>query len=104
MQFENITKLEGHHAEVWCLAMSKEGNFIVSGSHDRSIRVWERTSEQLFIEEERDRELETMMEQDFDTENERERTTKDKVWRHLISLFLSRCFVSPSFFFFCLLC
>jgi U3 small nucleolar RNA-associated protein 12 len=49
-KFELLLTLEGHHAEVWCLANSSRGNFIVTGSHDRSIRRWDRTEEQLFIE------------------------------------------------------
>lgn len=38
-------KLEGHHGEIWALAVGKFGNFVVTGSHDRSIRVWEKTEE-----------------------------------------------------------
>ena len=49
-KFELLLTLEGHHAEVWCLAVSSRGDFIVTGSHDRSIRRWDRTEEQLFIE------------------------------------------------------
>lgn len=49
-KFELLLTLEGHHAEVWCLAISSRGDFIVTGSHDRSIRRWDRTEEQLFIE------------------------------------------------------
>jgi len=55
-------KLEGHHGEVWSLAVSSLGDFVVSAGHDRSIRVWERTEEQLFLEEEREKELETLFE------------------------------------------
>lgn len=40
-------KLEGHHGEVWALAVAKNGSFIVSGSHDRSLRIWEKTDEQV---------------------------------------------------------
>lgn len=47
---ELLLTLEGHHAEVWCLAMSNRGDFIVTGSHDRSIRRWDRTEEPFFIE------------------------------------------------------
>ncbi|RUP50042.1 WD40-repeat-containing domain protein [Jimgerdemannia flammicorona] len=61
-KFENIMKLDGHHGEVWALAIAKHGSFVVSGSHDRSIRVWERTEEQLFLEEEREKELEELYE------------------------------------------
>ncbi|PBL02509.1 WD-repeat-containing protein [Armillaria gallica] len=61
-KFENIQKLEGHHREVWALALSHHGNFVVTGSHDKSIRVWEKLDEPLFLEEERERELEDMYE------------------------------------------
>ncbi|KAG9299604.1 hypothetical protein G9A89_020775 [Geosiphon pyriformis] len=59
---ENIMNLEGHHGEVWTLAISKKGDFVVSASHDRSIRVWEQTDEPLFLEEEREKELEKLYE------------------------------------------
>ncbi|RRT69785.1 hypothetical protein B296_00013074 [Ensete ventricosum] len=49
-KFELLLTLEGHHAEVWCLAVSNRGDFIVTGSHDRSIRRWDRTEEPFFIE------------------------------------------------------
>lgn len=42
LQFEQIQKLEGHHGEVWALAVSHEGEFVVTGSHDKSIRIWEK--------------------------------------------------------------
>ncbi|KAK0468320.1 WD40-repeat-containing domain protein [Desarmillaria tabescens] len=61
-KFENIQKLEGHHREVWALALSHHGNFVVTGSHDKSIRVWEKLDEPLFLEEEREKELENMYE------------------------------------------
>ncbi|RCH92927.1 hypothetical protein CU097_009534 [Rhizopus azygosporus] len=35
-KFENIMKLEGHHA--------------VTGSHDMPVRIWKKTEEQLFLE------------------------------------------------------
>lgn len=40
-----IQKMDGHHGEVWAIAVSNQGKFVVSGSHDRSIRVWEKTEE-----------------------------------------------------------
>ncbi|KAJ7499020.1 WD-repeat-containing protein [Mycena latifolia] len=61
-KFENIQKLDGHHGEVWALALSHHGNFVVTGSHDKSIRVWEKLDEPLFLEEERERELENIYE------------------------------------------
>jgi U3 small nucleolar RNA-associated protein 12 len=57
-KFENIQKLSGHHGEIWALAMSRSGDFIVSASHDKSIRIWQQTDEPLFLEEEREKEME----------------------------------------------
>ncbi|WRT69934.1 uncharacterized protein IL334_006925 [Kwoniella shivajii] len=59
-KFELIQKLEGHHGEIWALATSHNGQFVVTGSHDKSIRIWEKTEEPLFLEEEREREIEAM--------------------------------------------
>ncbi|KAF8897438.1 WD40-repeat-containing domain protein [Infundibulicybe gibba] len=61
-KFENIQQLHGHHGEVWALALSHQGNFVVTGSHDKSIRVWEKLDEPLFLEEEREHELENLYE------------------------------------------
>ncbi|KAF5100063.1 hypothetical protein D0Z00_001400 [Geotrichum galactomycetum] len=61
-KFENIQKLEGHQSDVWSLAVAHSGDFIVTGSHDKSIRVWVRTDEPLFLEEEREKELEELYE------------------------------------------
>lgn len=77
-KFEQIQRLDGHHGEIWALAVSKTGEFLVSASHDKSIRVWEQTDEQIFLEEERDKELEelyqstltTSLEQDEDKDEE----------------------------------
>jgi U3 small nucleolar RNA-associated protein 12 len=38
-QFENIQKLNGHHGEIWAMVVSNSGKFVVTGSHDKSIRV-----------------------------------------------------------------
>lgn len=65
-KFELLLTLEGHHAEVWCLAISNHGDFIVTGSHDRSIRRWDRTEEPFFIEEEREKRLDSMFESGLD--------------------------------------
>lgn len=42
-------KLQGHHGEVWALAIAKHGSFVVTGSHDRSLRIWEKTDEQVIF-------------------------------------------------------
>ncbi|KAI8820199.1 WD40-repeat-containing domain protein [Fimicolochytrium jonesii] len=67
--FELIMTLGGtagggaqHHGEVWALAVAKYGNFVVTGAHDRSIRVWEKTDDQFMLEEEREKEMEEMYE------------------------------------------
>jgi len=49
-KFELLLTLEGHHADVWGLAISSRGDFLVTGSHDRSLRRWDRTEEPFFIE------------------------------------------------------
>jgi U3 small nucleolar RNA-associated protein 12 len=57
-RFEQILILNGHFAEVSSLAISRTGAFVVTGGMDRQIRVWERTKDMVFLEEERERELE----------------------------------------------
>ena len=71
-KFEQIQKLEGHHGEIWALVVSRTGEFFVSASHDKSIRVWEQTDEQIFLEEEREKELEELYESTLTTSLEQE--------------------------------
>lgn len=59
-KFEQIQKLQGHHGEIWSLAMSRSGEFIVTASADKSIRIWQQTDEQIFLSEEREKELEEL--------------------------------------------
>ncbi|KAL9106440.1 MAG: hypothetical protein Q9227_008528 [Pyrenula ochraceoflavens] len=61
-KFEQIQKLNGHHGEIWALAVAHSGDFIISASHDKSMRVWSQTDEQIFLEEEREKELEDLYE------------------------------------------
>ncbi|KAJ9651311.1 beta transducin [Neophaeococcomyces mojaviensis] len=61
-KFEQIQKLEGHHGEIWALAIAHSGQFIATASHDKSIRIWQQTDEQIFLEEEREKELEELYE------------------------------------------
>ncbi|KAM6479750.1 WD40 repeat-like protein [Trichoderma sp. SZMC 28011] len=61
-KFEQIQRLDGHHGEIWSIAMSHSGNFLVTASHDKSIRVWDETDEQIFLEEEREKEMEELYE------------------------------------------
>ena len=71
-KFEQIQKLQGHHGEIWALAVSRTGEFLVSASHDKSIRVWKQTDEQIFLEEEREKELEELYENTLTTSIEQE--------------------------------
>jgi U3 small nucleolar RNA-associated protein 12 len=59
-KFDCIQKLEGHHSDVLALATSHKGRFVITASTDKSIRVWEKTDEPLFIQEQRERELEQL--------------------------------------------
>ena len=61
-KFECIQKLPAHQSEVWCMAISRNGLFMCSTSHDHSIRLWSATSDQVFLEEEREKELDEMYE------------------------------------------
>ncbi len=69
-KFENITKLDGHHGEIWALAVGKYGNVVITGSNDRSIRIWLKTDEALFLEEEREKEMQEMIDSQMDLDDE----------------------------------
>ena len=62
-KFQCIQKLAAHQSEVWALAIAGDASFVVSSSHDRSIRVWKETDDQVFLEEEREKELEEQYEE-----------------------------------------
>ena len=61
-KFEQIQRLEGHHGEVWAMVVGRTGEMVVSASHDKSIRFWEVGDDLVFLEEERERELEAVYE------------------------------------------
>lgn len=61
-KFDCIQKLNAHQSEVWCIAVSPDGRTLVSTSHDHSIRVWQETDDQVFLEEEKEREMEEQYE------------------------------------------
>ncbi|KAK0716995.1 hypothetical protein B0T26DRAFT_707991 [Lasiosphaeria miniovina] len=76
-KFEQIQRIDGHHGEIWALAVSHHGRFLVSASHDKSIRVWEETDEQIFLEEEREKEIEELYENTLTTSLENDPDTED---------------------------
>lgn len=55
--------------KVWALEVSADGSFVLSGGHDRSLRVWRRTDEMVFLEEEREKELEGLFEAELDRDD-----------------------------------
>lgn len=61
--FEHIQTLEGHQREVWCIDVSSTGEFVATSSHDKSVRIWERTDETLVLEDERETAREQQYEQ-----------------------------------------
>lgn len=61
-KFECIQKLSAHQSEIWSIAISTDGSFVVSTSHDHSIRIWEETDDQVFIEEEKEKEMDELYE------------------------------------------
>jgi len=73
-KFNQILLLRGHASEVNCLALSSKGTFLLSGGMDRQVRVWERTNDIVFLEEERERELEEMFDK---VDGRREENTAD---------------------------
>ena len=52
--------LNGHISEIICLAIAKTGAFVLIGAMDRQVRVWERTKDMVFLEEEKERAMEDM--------------------------------------------
>ncbi|KAK1757696.1 WD domain-protein [Echria macrotheca] len=77
-KFEQIQRIHGHHGEIWALAISHSGRFLVSASHDKSIRVWEETDEQIFLEEEREKEIEELYESTLTTSLEQDEDAQDE--------------------------
>ncbi|KAF2830965.1 WD40 repeat-like protein [Ophiobolus disseminans] len=71
-KFEQIQRFKGHHGEIWAMTVARTGDFVVTASHDKSIRIWTKSEEPIFLEEERERELEEMYESTLATSLEDE--------------------------------
>jgi U3 small nucleolar RNA-associated protein 12 len=56
----------GFHGECWWVGPSAYGDFVLAAGADRSVRRWERTDEPFFVEEERERRLESLFEADLE--------------------------------------
>lgn len=61
-KFEFICDIEGQRGEVWAMALSSDGEIVSTAGGDRMIRVWRRTDEPLFLDEEKDRRMEDLFE------------------------------------------
>eukprot|EP00923_Selenidium_pygospionis_P022931 GHVN01039780.1.p1 GENE.GHVN01039780.1~~GHVN01039780.1.p1 ORF type:complete len:1041 (+),score=285.01 GHVN01039780.1:108-3230(+) len=59
-----ITQLAGHHQRITSITVTQDADRIITSGIDRSIRVWRRTEEQMFIAEEREKELDARLEED----------------------------------------
>ena len=77
-KFENVQTLSGHKGEIWAMAVAHSGEFVVSASHDKSIRTWQQTDEQIFLEEEREKELEQLYESTLLTTLEQDERQADE--------------------------
>lgn len=64
-KFQCIQKLAAHQSEVWSICVSRSGHFVVSTSHDHSIRIWSATNDQVFLEEEREKEMDELYENEL---------------------------------------
>lgn len=64
-KFDQIQKFAAHTGEVWGLSISSDSDFFVSVSHDFSIRVWKMDNDEVFIQEEREKELDELYENDL---------------------------------------
>ncbi|GMH45948.1 hypothetical protein BSKO_13912 [Bryopsis sp. KO-2023] len=76
-KYELLLSLHGHHAEVWCLAVSISGDVVFTGSGDRSIRSWGKSEEPFFLDEEKEKRLESMFEADIAEEGREDPKTED---------------------------
>lgn len=63
-RFLNVQTLRSHIAEIWAISVSKHGQFVVTGGRDKGLRIWKRTSDPLYVSNERENERERRMERD----------------------------------------
>lgn len=67
--YELITALKGHASEILAMAMAQDAAFVATASADRQIRFWKRTSEQLFLVEERQKEIDEKFENEVERDD-----------------------------------
>jgi len=76
-KYEHIMTLEGHHNEIWAMAIGREGNLLISGGQDRSIRFWHQTDTQLFLDSQRQLEMEEAWDRDLEQEEDKFQLTDE---------------------------
>lgn len=64
-KFQCVCTIGRHFGDVWSVVISRNGALIISASSDRSIKYWDRSEDQVFIEEEQEKEIEKNMEQNL---------------------------------------
>jgi len=62
LRFEQILDLPGHRSCLWDISITRDGGRILTAGQDRTIRVWQRTEDMVFVEEEKERYMESQVE------------------------------------------
>mmetsp|Transcript_11587 Transcript_11587/g.23551 ORF Transcript_11587/g.23551 Transcript_11587/m.23551 type:complete len:940 (-) Transcript_11587:472-3291(-) len=73
-RFECISELDSCGGGVWHVKTSRDGEILACASQNRSVHIWIRSDEQIFLEEERDRRLDEMFERSLVEEETRDAT------------------------------
>lgn len=77
--YERILRLDSlHFGQVWSLAVSSDGQFVITASQDRSMTKLIRTEDQVFLELEKEKELDTLFESDMTGNFQKPFSNKDK--------------------------
>lgn len=63
--WERILEVKKDGAEIWAVEGDSRGDWVVVAGRDKAIRIWERSEEQVFLEEEREKEVEANYEEDL---------------------------------------
>lgn len=77
-KFEQVQKFAAHLGEVWGLSVSSDSEFFISVSHDFSIRIWKQDNDEVFIQEEREKEMDELYENELLTSLEGDDITPRK--------------------------
>ena len=79
-KYEMLLSMDEHHMAVWTIAVSITGAFIVSSGADRSLRLYERTKEPFFLDEEKEKRLDSMFEDNAGIEmDEEDRRNSERI-------------------------